>query len=319
MFVLSGTNDLIVRSNKNLINDIKIPSEVLDLLWFCDGPLKNYDLHNEMKDHIIEMNLQGIVKIYVPFISKNDIEPSLIVPSLPVDFSAANVEKLPYYPSYKNMTPLQRGKYLTWLANIDDPIEIGYVFLFYYGVERFLYKCPNKFEQAYNMILRLRKHHKEASFPFYSFSALVSANILRQDSQSIKEIIDGDGSNAKISLAVKAGFDMPLNAKDIINLASLAGFTNKRYINTQYVKFCNALDTILIEKYGKPFYYIDKFFFTNSSKEVSFCLAANYSLEKREIKFKDITLNEIFRREIYDFLQMAHESVKEQMKKYIGR
>lgn len=330
MFSLNGTNDLIVKSNKNLINDINIPSDVLDLLWFCDGLLKNYDLYDELKDHIIELNIkeknydlhdehqdhiidlnmQETGKIYVPFISKREIEPSLIATSLPVDFSTGIVEKLPFYPIYKEMTPLQRGKYLTWLTNIDNPIEIGYVFLFYYGLERFLYKCPNKFEQAYNMILRLRKHHKEASFPSYSFMALVSANILRQDAQAIKEIIDAEGSTVKISLAVKAGFDIPLNAKDIINIASLVGFTNKRYINTQYVEFCNALDKNLIEKYGKPFYYIDKNFFSNSSKKVSLCLAANCSLEKRDITFKDITHNETFRKGIYDLLQMAHESVK---------
>jgi len=45
---------------------------------------------------------------------------------------------LGYWPRYENMTPGQRGNYLSWLASgkqgqLDD---IGYAFVYFYGLER---------------------------------------------------------------------------------------------------------------------------------------------------------------------------------------
>ena len=106
-----------------------------------------------------------------------DTEPSLIDIMEPVDLSPnKEVEPLGYFPCYSGLNASQRGKYLMWLCDIDQPIDIGYVFLYYYGIERFLYKCPEKFNQAYAMILRLRKYHNVKSFPSYSFGALIGAN-----------------------------------------------------------------------------------------------------------------------------------------------
>lgn len=64
-------------------------------------------------------------------------EPSSIDPSLPVR-RGGTVAELPYWPSYRGMTPAQRATYLEWLATgRENPsIEIGYVFLFMYGLER---------------------------------------------------------------------------------------------------------------------------------------------------------------------------------------
>ena len=45
---------------------------------------------------------------------------------------------LPYWPQYSGLTPIQRGKYLSWLSRgrNDDLDEIGYAFIFFYGLER---------------------------------------------------------------------------------------------------------------------------------------------------------------------------------------
>lgn len=45
---------------------------------------------------------------------------------------------LPYWPQYSGLTPKQRGKYLSWLSRgrNDDLDEIGYAFIFFYGLER---------------------------------------------------------------------------------------------------------------------------------------------------------------------------------------
>ncbi|MFA4860674.1 TerB N-terminal domain-containing protein [Methanoregula sp.] len=45
---------------------------------------------------------------------------------------------LPYWPQYSGLTPAQRGRYLSWLSRgrNDELNEIGYAFIFFYGLER---------------------------------------------------------------------------------------------------------------------------------------------------------------------------------------
>ncbi len=63
-------------------------------------------------------------------------EPSCIYVHLPVDDLPGG--GLGYWPSYSEMKPSQRGRYLRWLAggrraHLDD---IGYAFVYFYGLER---------------------------------------------------------------------------------------------------------------------------------------------------------------------------------------
>lgn len=67
-------------------------------------------------------------------------EPSLIDPSLPVDWRLPDWhgETVPYWPSYAALRPGARAAYLRWLATgrRHPDVPIGYVFLFFYGLER---------------------------------------------------------------------------------------------------------------------------------------------------------------------------------------
>lgn len=67
-------------------------------------------------------------------------EPALIHPEVPVDLAEGDPEGnwLPYWPSYLEIPPSARGTYLRWLAGgrRDPNIPIGYVFLYFYGIER---------------------------------------------------------------------------------------------------------------------------------------------------------------------------------------
>ena len=71
--------------------------------------------------------------VRVPF------DASLIEATLPVASSAEGyVEDLPYWPNYRGCSPKQRRKYLEWLTTgrrLTD-VPIGYVFIFFYGLER---------------------------------------------------------------------------------------------------------------------------------------------------------------------------------------
>lgn len=67
-------------------------------------------------------------------------EASLIDPELTVDTSSPdyNGDQMGYWSYYCNISPQSRAAYLEWLAsNRDDPAcYIGYVFLYFYGIER---------------------------------------------------------------------------------------------------------------------------------------------------------------------------------------
>lgn len=69
-----------------------------------------------------------------------DSEPALIDPTLAVDWNSPDWtgESMGYWPRYSEITPQSRAAYLSWLANgrSQHDAYIGYVFLYFYGLER---------------------------------------------------------------------------------------------------------------------------------------------------------------------------------------
>lgn len=66
-------------------------------------------------------------------------DPCLIDPCLPVASTGDYAEdQMGYWPSYSRITPQARRAYLNWLSGgrKDPGAEIGFVFLFFYGLER---------------------------------------------------------------------------------------------------------------------------------------------------------------------------------------
>jgi len=67
-------------------------------------------------------------------------EPSLINPALPIDKKHPDTsgKSLSYWPAYDALTPGARAAYLRWLAEgrRTPNTPLGYVFLFFYGLER---------------------------------------------------------------------------------------------------------------------------------------------------------------------------------------
>lgn len=77
-------------------------------------------------------------------LSGSGVEPSLLNPSLPVDPSHANTSGagMNYWPSYSSISSASRTAFLQWLAGgrKDPNAYIGYVFIFFYGLERRVYE-----------------------------------------------------------------------------------------------------------------------------------------------------------------------------------
>lgn len=79
-------------------------------------------------------------------LSKSSSEPSIIDPTLPVAGPTSCHERLmSYWPSYSSITPEARAAYLNWLSTgkSDPQADIGYVFLYFYGLEKRLFTLPS--------------------------------------------------------------------------------------------------------------------------------------------------------------------------------
>lgn len=68
------------------------------------------------------------------------MEPALVKPSMPVAYQPVDVSRslMDYFPRYSFISDVARRGFLQWMAGgrCDPNADIGYVFLFYYGLER---------------------------------------------------------------------------------------------------------------------------------------------------------------------------------------
>jgi tellurite resistance protein len=86
--------------------------------------------------------------LYVGYLdlNKSASEPSVIDPTLPVAGPTSCHERLmSYWPSYSSISPEARAAYLNWLATgkSDPQADVGYVFLYFYGLEKRLFTLPS--------------------------------------------------------------------------------------------------------------------------------------------------------------------------------
>jgi hypothetical protein len=111
----------------------------------------------------------------------------VVDPSLPVTApSAGNAEeKLGYWPSYANISPACRWRYLHWLSSgkCNPDTDIGYVFLYFYGLERRLL-CdqppPGEVELLIAEVVRLRGIYSgNGSFDGYSRRLIETVEMAR--------------------------------------------------------------------------------------------------------------------------------------------
>ncbi len=118
----------------------------------------------------------------IPSLDGSGIEPSAIDPMLPVDSGHANTsgDGVSYWPSYSSISAASRTAYLRWLAGgrKDPDVYIGYVFIFFYGLERRVYEFIHKRGSHADEVLviarevaRLLDLHADRSDSFASYGA----------------------------------------------------------------------------------------------------------------------------------------------------
>lgn len=278
-----------------------IPDEVLKLLWFSNGPNRNYfGQSNEVHSIFAGIDIQiGSCSLD---------EPSAIDVELPLAPGFCPPTPLGYYPSYEALDPRQRTAYLNWLIDITVPIDIGYVFIFYYGLERHLFFGES--EAALAAILVLRKFHDNKSFQHYSDDALL-LYALTHNRPEILQHIELQRLAADTQLFAAAISQHCFSPQDIMSAHRKFSFENTRYIKAEPELFLSTLTDLLLERYGSQGFEITLEDFQTAKSSITLALA-NYSLlpAQRFLSLPDIATSPRVHDSIYRLLIATHESVK---------
>lgn len=241
-------------------------------------------------------------------------DPSTIYSPLPaVDPSPQeDVPKLSYFPSYSEMTPAQRGVYLRWLYDVTQEIDIGYVFVYFYGLERHL--LYGHFDEAFNEILLLRRHHANGSFQSYSASALVHSCLLNKRIDRLQQLYESgdfyyfDNSN----LLILFHNDLDILPDMMLQLATRLSGVNRRYIKLKPDLYKQKISEILIGRFGKPSYPLSSRFSLQEIEGIPYPIFANISFppEVRTPSLPNFFRHAPFEAEMVAIFREVHEAVK---------
>jgi hypothetical protein len=298
-----------IHSSFTLHEDIK------NLLWIADGKYQNFtkDMYDDGKEHIFIDGLHFVI-------GYNADEPSLIYTKQPISKPSDEsvIMRPPYFPTYSGLSAEQRWIYLKLLSNpYNTEIDIGYVFILYYGLERQM--LHGNFEDAFKVILKLRDVHKNKSFQSYSARAIILTSMLQKKGESALEFINSldkeyefDFSD-NLFLILYYSFDIPLLPKDIMRMAKTFEFTNTNYIKKNPDIFVNCLAEAMEKETGKKTISI-KQYVTNTElskiRNEKACIFANVSIVTNTVPVPMLSENFKLKKAINAFLETAHEKTK---------
>lgn len=303
--------------SKSLNTGFKIHEDLKGLLWFADGIYQNY------KNEKIDENAFYIGDIKISFVSPGSEEPSLIYTKAPIDINENdfNIERPSYYPTYRSLTPEQRGIYIKFLENpFIGNVDIGYVFLLYYGLERHL--IYGDYERAYKLILKLRDIYSNGSFQSYSANALVLTSLLHNKGVIAQDFIMSLDKEYEFNfsdnlfLICYYSFNLPLKANDIMRMAKTFEFTNTNYIKKHPDIFLETLKEKLKNTFSKESILISDIL---SKKDISklekqeIRIFANTSLAEQSVPVPMLAKCFKLKKVFFDLLQDTHEATKKKI------
>lgn len=138
-------------------------------------------------------------------------EASCIDRKLSIGKTGTDTQTLPYYPQYSNLTPEQRGKYLSWLSRgrNDDLDEIGYAFIYFYGLERrgIIEKEDTEklLEEARRLLIRYPNSNSFNSYVNHFIAYIVGSRLNEMEEPAISKYFPSldnlDESSANVILA----------------------------------------------------------------------------------------------------------------------
>ena len=310
------------KDNELIPNTIHFHEDIKNLLWFADSPLLNIDAHQFIKTtktsgFKIEYSYSGYP------------EPSMIFTKYPIEFPKlfSDVNPLGYYPSYIELDPLQKGMYIKFLENpYKTKIDIGYLFLLYYGLERHL--LLDDWEKSADVILKLRKCHKHKSFQQYSASALILTAIYKEQGELALKVISELDAEQFLPITeyflCASSFNLHITSRELMYYAEWFGFHNTRYIKNQTELYSKSLSDLIYIQYSRDYVLISDFLTDKDIAEMpphKIKIFANVSLSDVKIEVPFLSENEKLRNALCSLLQESHDFVKkyltEQRKKKV--
>jgi len=307
---MASTTELMIGSTLRP-ETIKIPPYRRKLLIFsCDKPrFHRWPLSaSDPEQRVLGLN------------EDNPDDPSTIYSMLPVKVpkKIENVPELGYWPSYSGMLPEQRGIYLLWLHDITASIEMSYVFVYYYGLERHL--VYGDFDAAFKEILLLRQHHKSQSFQRYSGAALLHACFLRKRPEKLQELY-GTGfdyfGNTNLLILYHCGLDMLPDM--MLILANSLPTVSRQYVKAWPLIYKQKISELLIEQYGKPTFPLSSEFPLTGVWCEKCAMFANYSLHPdiQHPRLPNLFQDRFFRSKMRTFFKAVDKAVEKVLQKRI--
>lgn len=299
-------NDINVKlNNYDVHNDLK------NIIWIGNGPYQNYWPENSSLNNDIQINLSHHIEPSALYLDLDISEPS----------DKLNVPLPGYYPDYKSLSPEQRWLYWNFLKYpYSSSNNIGYVFLFYYGLERYLWEKNSN--EAFDMVLELLKLYPNTSFQSYATTAIIFCIVNKKNKEWANNFINLIENDINLStfpnliLLLKYQLDIPVYPRDIIQNHKKFNFNNTRYIKLYPEMFVDYLSSTIFEKYNLCYINMKQFFTDNSiidlKKEILPAFA-NFSLSPREFKVSDFFSDTNFNSSINELLIITHDKIKQDL------
>jgi hypothetical protein len=228
------------------------------------------------------------------------------------------IEKPGYYPTYLGLSPEQKWYYLSWLENIHSPIDIGYVFIFYYGLERHL--LIGDYDSAFETILELRKAHINSSFQAYSKSAIIYSTIIRNRRdrlQYLEKFLSNERwTNEELLIAFSQRES--IEANELIRVIACLPECNKSYVNKEPNIYMQQLSYILNDKYGRNAFPVkDCINIKDIPRKKHLCFAnISFPDKVRSLEVPSILDYPKVRESIVQAASLAHENTKSYLKEH---
>ncbi len=243
-------------------------------------------------------------------------DPSTIYINLPLSESDIDPEKPPYWPAYAKLSPEQRWKYITWLSDITKAIDPGYVFVFYYGLERQL--LLGAFEKAFEIVIKLREYHENNSFQAYSLAGLLYSCVLRNQPTFMNKL-KGQLTSLKWGneeLLVKYWLNENISAEEFSRLSMGFKDLNMRYLKNENELYTKAVREVFIEKFGENSLPLNEIVNYKSVKRKKSMAYANFSFPEN-VRFIDTPMlfeDKALKKTVSDIHNASHEMVKNELK-----
>ena len=270
---------------------------------------------NVVDDEILK-RIREKIKIGVNCSNSIIADPSIIYLSLPIHKpnNVSDVLNPGYYPCYALLTPEQRWIYLDWLQDITKSVHKGYVYIYYYGLERQLLDEDNL--EAVDELLYLSRHHDFIKRDAYS---AILFSYFRHENYEIIKKLTGEKINYPINnlnLILYYSIKRSLTSKDIFELISQYSYVNRRYLNLHPQLYLQELDNYLLENYegkGFPFYEyypLDKIPLERQQ------IFLNYSFHHdiKNVEIYNIIEYSEFKNDIINIHKTIHEKVKDRLR-----